>query len=128
VTLPVRHVVAALLVCAPVALSACGGSDKPGYCADRSQLESSIKDLASLSPSGGLSGLQSQLRTLVASARSDFPSETQAIDSSVNALAADVRALSGTPSASQIASLASDASSVVSAVRGFVDATKSKCD
>jgi len=130
-----RHAFAALLMCAPVALSACGGSDKPGYCADRSQLESSIKDLANLSPSNGLSGLQAQLRTierdanaLVASARSDFPSETKAIETSLEALSSDVRTLPSSPSATQIAALASDASGVVSAVRGFADATASACD
>ena len=130
-----RQVCALLLVCAPLALSACGGSDKPGYCSDRSQLESSIKDLSNFSPSQGLSGLESQLRTiqsnanaLVASARSDFPSETSAIKSSIDKLSTDVRGLSSSPSASQIASLASDASSVVSSVSAFADATKSKCD
>ena len=131
----IRFAVATLLVCAPVALSACGGGSKPGYCSDRSQLESSIKDLASFNPSQGLSGLQSQLRTiqsnanaLVASARADFPSQTSAIKTSIDAFASDIRALPSSPSAGQIASLASDASSVVSAVRGFADATKSACD
>lgn len=124
-----------LLVCVPLAASACGGSDKPGYCSDRSQLESSIKDLANLNPSQGLSGLQSQLRTierdanaLVASARSDFPNETNAIETSVDQLSSDIRALPSSPSAAQIASLAASASSVVSSVSGFVDATKSQCD
>lgn len=119
-----------------IAASGCGGgSSKPGYCADRDQLQSSVKDLASLSLSGGLSGLQSQLRTiqsnataLVASARSDFPSETSAIRTSVDALQSDVRAISSSPSPSQIASLATDASSAVSAVKSFTDATSSKCD
>src|SRR6185436_12915596 len=131
-----RHLVAlALAAGASVALAACGGSDKPDYCADRSQLESSIKDLTNFSPSNGVSGLQSQLSTiqsdanqLVASARGDFPSETSAIRSSVDALENDVRALPSSPSASQIASLAANATSVVSAVSGFVDATKSACD
>jgi len=124
-----------LAATASLALPACGGSDKPGYCSDRSQLESSIKDLTKLTPSSGISGLQSQLQTiqrnantLVASARADFPSETSAIRTSVNRLASDVRALPSNPSTAQIASLASNASSVVSAVSSFMDATKSKCD
>lgn len=111
-----------------------GGSGKPSYCADRDQLESSIKGIASLSLSGGLSGLQSQLRTiqsdattLVNSARSDFPSETSAIRTSVDALSTDVRALSSSPSPAQVAKLATDASSVVTSVKSFTDATSSKC-
>jgi hypothetical protein len=122
-------------ISAVVAVTGCGGGGKPGYCADRANLESSIKDLSNLSFSGGLSGLQSQLRTiqgnatkLVDSARSDFPSETSAIRSSVNALQSDVSALASSPSPSQIASLASDASSVVRSVTSFTDATSSKCD
>jgi len=135
VTRLARHA-AALLVCLPVAVSACGGGDgKPGYCADRSQLESSIKDLTNFNPAAGLSGLEAQLRTiqsnanaLVASARADFPSETNAIKTSVDALSSDIRTLPSNPSATQIASLAANASSVVSSVSAFVDATKSKCD
>jgi hypothetical protein len=136
---PARHPFRALAlvgaISALVAVTGCGGGGKPGYCADRDNLESSIKDLSSLSLSGGLSGLQSQLRTiqgnatkLVDSARSDFPSETSAINSSVNALASDVRALSSSPSPAQVASIASDASSVVRSVTSFTDATSSKCD
>lgn len=122
-------------ISALVVAAGCGGGGKPSYCADRDSLESSIKDLGSLSLSGGLSGLQSQLRTiqsdataLVDSARSDFPSETSAIRTSVNALSSDVRALSSSPSASQVAALATDASRVVSSVTSFTDATSSKCD
>jgi hypothetical protein len=132
-----RQLVVALVLAAAASLglSACGGSDTPGYCADRSQLERSIKDLANLSPSGGISGLKSQLQTiqrnanaLVASASDDFPSETSAIRTSVDRLEGDVGALPSNPSTAQIAALASDASSVVSAVSGFVDATQSECD
>ena len=121
-------------LCALVAVTGCGGGGKPGYCADRDSLESSIKDLGSLSLSGGLSGLQTQLRTiqsnattLVDSARSDFPSETSAISSSVDALSTDVRALSSSPSPAQVTSLATDISRVVRSVTSFTDATSSKC-
>jgi hypothetical protein len=131
-----RHTCAALLVtCAPLAVGACGGNSKPDYCTDRSQLESSVQDLTNINPSQGLSGLQAKLRAiqsnanaLVASAQSDFPSETSALKSSVDRLANTVRALPSSPSTAQIGALASDASAAVSAVSGFVDATKSKCD
>jgi hypothetical protein len=131
-----RPVVAAVLAGALVAAAGCGGgSDKPGYCTDRAALEQSVKSLTSLKPSEGLSGLQTSLQTiqaevnrLVASARSDFPSETSAIRSSFTALSTDVRALPSSPSASQLAAVAADAASAVSAIRGFVNATKSECD
>jgi hypothetical protein len=132
---PFRALALVGAISALIAVTGCGGGGKPGYCADRDKLESSIKDLTNLSLSGGLSGLQSQLRTiqsnattLVDSARSDFPSETNAIRTSVNALTADVRALSSNPTPSQVASIASDASSAVRSVTSFTDASSSKCD
>ncbi|HKG02159.1 MAG TPA: hypothetical protein VKB03_03190 [Conexibacter sp.] len=132
---PFRALALVGAISALVALTGCGGGGKPDYCADRDKLESSIKDLSNLSFSGGLSGLQSQLRTiqsnattLVDSARSDFPSETRAISSSVNAFASDVRTLPSSPSPSQVASLATDAGAVVTAVKDFADATSSNCD
>jgi hypothetical protein len=116
-----------------VALAGCGSS-KPAYCSDRSNLESSIKDLPSVTSSGGISGLTSQLTTikgdataLVSSAKSDFPTETTAVKSSVDALDSAVKALPSSPSATDIAAVAADAASVVSSVKSFSDSSKSKC-
>ncbi len=132
----VRAAVLAACALVLVAASGCGGGSgsKPGYCSDRTALEQSVKGLTKLSPSQGLSGLQSQLSAiqseadrLVASAKSDFPSETSAIRTSFEALSSAIRALPSNPSASQLAAVAADASTAVSAVTGFFDATKSKC-
>ncbi len=116
-----------------VALAGCGSS-KPDYCSARSNLENSVKGLTGLNVSSGISGLQAQLNkiqtdasTLVSQAKSDFPTQTSAIKSSVDALNSAVKSLSANPSASQIATVASSASSMVSSVKGFVDATSSKC-
>ena len=128
-----RQLAALAAVAALLGAAGCGSS-KPGYCADRSRLEQSIKDLGSVNLSNGLSGVEAQLRTiesnanaLVASAKSDFPTQANAIRTSIDTLASGIRALPSNPAPTQIASLATDASSVVSAVRGFADATKSKC-
>lgn len=116
-----------------VALVGCGSS-KPAYCSARTNLENSIKGLTSLNASSGISGLEAQLKkiqtdatTLVSQAKSDFPSQTSAVKSSVDALDSAVRSLPANPSASQIATVASSASSVVSSVKSFVDASSSKC-
>ena len=92
---PALSAVAAVVV---IALAGCGSS-KPGYCADRTNLENSIKGLTSLSVSSGLSGLEAQLTkietdatTLVNSAKSDFPTETSAVKSSVDSLSSAVKA------------------------------------
>ena len=112
-----------------VTLAGCS-SGKPAYCTDRTNLENSVKGLTS----SGVSGLKSQLKqiqtdatTVVNSAKSDFPSETGAITSSVNALKSSVAALPSSPSAAQIATVTKDAAGVVSSVKSFVDASNSKC-
>jgi hypothetical protein len=114
---------------AAVALAGCGSS-KPAYCTDRTDLQNSVKGLTS----AGISGLKTQLKqvqsdasTLVSSAKSDFPNETSAITSSVNTLKNSLSALPSSPSAVQAAIVARDASSVVSSVKNFVDASNSKC-
>jgi hypothetical protein len=116
-----------------LAAAGCGGGGKPAYCSDRSKLENDIKALPS-AITGGVSSLKSQLQTiqssanaLVASAKSDFPTETSAVKSSVDQLASAVDALPSSPSTSQVASLAGDASAVVTSVKNFDDATSSKC-
>jgi hypothetical protein len=117
-----------------VGVAGCGGSSKPAYCSDRSNLESSIKGLTSLSASSGISGLKTQLTTiqsdankLVSSAKSDFPSQTSAIKSSVAALESAVKALPSNPSATQLGPVAAAAASVVNSVKSFMDVTSSKC-
>jgi hypothetical protein len=131
---PLRALALVGAISALVVAAGCGGGGNPSFCADREQLERSVRDLANLSFSGGLGELQSKLRTiqsdaatLVDSARSDFPRETSAIRSSVGALESDVRGLASSPSASQVAALASDAARVVRSVTSFADATSSDC-
>jgi hypothetical protein len=124
---------AMILAVALVALVGCGSS-KPAYCSDRTKLENSVKGLTSLNLNNGLSGLKSQLTTiksdattLVNSAKSDFPNETSAVKTSVDALDSAVKAAPSSPSAAQIAAIGADAANVVNSVKSFVDASKSKC-
>ena len=128
-----RATAACIALLALVALSACGSS-KPAYCSSRTNLENSVKGLASLNASSGISGLKAQLgkvqsdvNTVVSQAKSDFPSQTSALKSSVDSFSTAINGLSGTPSASQIGALATSASSVATSVKAFVDATSSKC-
>jgi hypothetical protein len=125
--------VAVLMAVGVIGLAGCGSS-KPSYCSNRTNLENSIKGLTSLNISSGISGLKSQLqkiesdaKALVNSAKSDFPSETSALTSSVDSMASAVKALPSNPSAGQIAAVATNAASVVSSVKSFTDATSSKC-
>ena len=87
-----------------------------------------------MSPSSGISALEAAFtkiktdaNTVVSQAKGDFPNETSAIKSSVDALTSAVNALKTNPSPSHIATVASAAASVVSSFQNFVDASKSKC-
>jgi hypothetical protein len=128
-----RAPVAVVAATALIAVAGCGSS-KPAYCSDRTNLENSVKGLTSLNFSSGISGLESQAKkiesdatSLVNAAKSDFPSETGAVKSSVDALANAVKALPSSPSATQIAAIGASAASVASSVKSFVDTSKSKC-
>ena len=112
-----------------VALAGCSSS-KPAYCADRTNLQNSVKGLTSAGISGlksQISQIQSDATTLVNSAKSDFPSETSAITSSVDALKSSATALSSPPTVAEIATFTKDAASVVNSVKSFMDASNSKC-
>ena len=134
--MPVRAISSlAVAVVSFALLAGCGGSSKPGYCSDRSNLESSIKGLANVDlASGGLNALQQQLqkvqsdaKALVSSAKSDFPSETGALETSVSNLSDAIKQIGSSPSPKQVAALVPDLQGVVTAVKGFANASSSKC-
>jgi hypothetical protein len=124
----------ALLAMVAVVVAGCGGSSKPAYCSDLSTLKDDVKGVSVPTSSSDVNDLKSQFKTiqsdataLVNSAKSDFPSETSAIKSSVDTLASAVKALPSSPSTTQIAAIVSDAAGVASSVNSFSDAAKSKC-
>jgi hypothetical protein len=126
---PRRSLAVSLLVAA-LAIAGCGSS-KPSYCDHLTKLKGSISNL---SVSGGIGSLKTQLngiaseaKTLVSSAKSDFPTETSAIKSSISKLQTDIAGIASSPTPAQLAAAASDAKGVVTSVNGFSSATKSKC-
>ena len=128
-----RAAVALVALTGAVAMAGCGSS-QPAYCTDRTNLESSISGLSHVDFSNGLSSLEAQLKkiesnatTLVNSAKSDFPTETSAITSSVDALKSSVTQLASDRSVANIAAVTTNAASVVRSVKSFTDATNSKC-
>ena len=123
----------ALVVLICIGCAGCGGS-KPKYCSDRSNLESSVKGLTGLTVSSGVTGLEAQLNkiktnstALVKSAQGDSPNETASIKSSFDALSKTVKGLSSSPSAGDIATVATQTSAFVTSVKTFMDSTSSKC-
>jgi hypothetical protein len=129
-----RLLKAMTIAVALVVVAGCGGSGKPAYCTDRSNLQSSVQGLKSAASSRDVDGLkssatkvQSDATSLVNAAKGDFPTETSAVKSSVDTLKGAVNALPASPSPQQIAPVVTGAASVVTSVQSFSDASKSKC-
>lgn len=124
------------LALVPVALLWAGcGSSNPSYCSKADEVELAVQDLKEINLSKGVSSLtsavskvQSTANAAVAAAKKDFPTETASISSSVAALKTTVDQLPSSPSATQIATLTIEITSVVNAVNGFISQTKKKCD
>ena len=126
-----RRLVLCGLTIGLAALIAASGSSKPAFCKSQDALQ---KTVTSVSITGGVSSLKTQLQTiegqaksLVSSAKSDFPTETQAIDSAVSSLQTSVKALSSSPTPAQLASVGVDIKNTITSISAFASASKSKC-
>ena len=116
--------------------SGCGDDNsKPGFCADKSALEESIKALPGSVTSGNIDALKTQAqevesdaRALVDSAKSDFPSETSAITSSIDSVKTAIEGLSDSPSPADLAPIVTGAAAVANAVNTFSSAADSECE
>ncbi len=131
-------IVAAALVAALVA-AGCGGSSKPDYCSNVSDLRQSVDDLKSVNLEfADLSTLQADVQkvlsnaaAVVSSAKQDFPNETSALESSVSRLSTDIKGLpSHRPAGSSLASpeLAREITTAVAAAEDLSTAISSACD
>lgn len=127
------RVLPALAVVA-VLLASCGSS-KPAYCGNVSNLKNSVHELRNVNVSeNGVSALTSQLKTIesnaksvVSSAQTDFPNETAALSSSLSQLKTALTQLPSAPSATDLAGVARLAKSSATAVTNLASATSSKC-
>lgn len=126
-------VVALLAAGAVMALAGCG---KPQYCSDRSTLQQSVSGLndVQVTQSGGVDRLKTQLtkvesdaNALAKSAKSDFPSESSSVQSSVKSLKSAVQALPASTSRQLLVTVAANVKATVAAFDNFKTATDSKC-
>ena len=117
-------------------LCACGGSSKPSYCKQTANLKQSVSDLGSVNILQGgtsaltsaLSKVQSDASAVVNSAKSDFPNESSAITSSIDALKKSAQSLASSPTQpAVIAQVPGQISAVVKSIQNFSSATSSKC-
>jgi flagellar hook-associated protein FlgK len=133
-----RHGICALLAAGAVAalLAGCGGSSKPSYCGKTADLKKSVQDLGSVNVVQGgtnaltsaVSSVQSNATAVVNSAKGDFPDQTSAISSSIDALRKSAQSLASSPTQpAVIAQVPGQISAVVKSVQDFSSATSSKC-
>ena len=117
-------------------LAGCGGSSKPGYCSDVTNFKNAVKDLGNVNViQGGTSAITSAIQKVestgkaaVASAKSDFPSQTSAVDSSLTALDTTVKQLSNPQTQkTALTQLPAQITATGKAIDSFVSATNSKC-
>ena len=127
---------AAALVLVALLLAACGGSSKPAYCSNVSDLEGSVQELKSVElESGALATLEADLKkvqtnadAVVGSAKEDFPTETSALKSAVSSLSTAVGQLPAAPTPQELLALATQIDTTVSAAEELSSATESACE
>jgi hypothetical protein len=127
----------AAVAASAVLLAACSGSsDKPAFCGDIETLQNSITQLSDIQLEPGvldnfqtqLETVQSNAQTAVDSARSDFPQETDALDTAINNLETSVQDLPSSPSATQLGAVALNVSATVNAAQDLQSAAESACN
>ncbi|HET8977284.1 MAG TPA: hypothetical protein VFN87_03945 [Solirubrobacteraceae bacterium] len=124
-----------------LAVAGCGSTGnttagKPSYCTARSNLEQSVKALPQTDVlKNGTKALEANLEKVVNDAKAlknavktDFASETKAIDTAMNALTTTLHQIqSQGPTAANLTALPGQISAVASSVKSFTSATASKC-
>ena len=128
--------VALALVSVVLALPACGGSSKPAYCAQKTALQNSLKQLTSSSTlSGGVTSItgavqkvETDAQALVSAVKTEFAPQTTALTSSLSALETSVGQLSSSQTrAAALAALPAQVSAFETAVQNLADAAKNRC-
>lgn len=138
-TAPRTRRLGAAAACAAAALAAgaCGSSSggQPSYCQARDDLQESITGLKGVDVTAqGTDKLKAQLadvadqaKAVAAATKDDFPSQSGAVQSSVDQLKQSVDALSGAPSAQQVVELGTQVAAAGSSVKSLGEATKDAC-
>jgi hypothetical protein len=118
-----------------VVLAAGCGDSKPEFCSNTDDLRQALSTLKDDVTSGNVSAINSDAQTVntevdavTTSAKSDFPNETSAVQSSVSTLTSTIHSLPSSPSVSDLAQLVGDVRTAVTAVDNFKTATSSACD
>jgi hypothetical protein len=126
--------VVTLLSLSVLVAAGCGAA-KPEYCSKADDLQGALDTLKGDVSGGNVSAISADLQTakteldaVARSAKSDFPTETRAVRSSVSSLASAIKALPSSPSSSDLVRLAGEVVAVKTAVDNFKTVTGSECD
>jgi hypothetical protein len=115
--------------------SSSSSSSKPAYCAAASQLRTSVNDLGNItinvhdlsSVSTAVSKVQANAKTFATEAKSAYPSQTTALQSSLSSLETAVKSAVSQPSLTTVAAVVSSVSQVKTATDSLQTAVKGKC-
>ena len=132
-----RKTLVSFVVVGMTALVGCGGGSKPDYCSDVTDLKDAVSGLTSVKVTeNGVSSLKTAAdkvvtsgEKLVTDAKSAFPSETTALNTSLAALKSTAQQL-GDPATAKAAlpAVPAEIVGVKTAFDGLQSAVKSKCD
>jgi outer membrane murein-binding lipoprotein Lpp len=116
-------------------LAGCGSS-KPAYCDPVSKIETAVKSLPTVQDvkehgigtlTSAISTLKQNATTAIDQAKSDFSSQTTALNNSVDALSSTVKHLPSSLSAATLAQLGAELSAVRTDAKNLQNAVSSKC-
>lgn len=132
---PAPHLLVAGLLTLMLAVSGCGGKDKPAVCGDVDALQSSISALTDIKVQQGalpelktkLAQVQTDAASLKTDASSEYGTEIDAVDAAATAVKSSVDAAIATPNATTIAAAVATLGQLKTALTGLQSAVKSTC-
>jgi hypothetical protein len=132
---PVPHLLVAGLLTLMLAVSGCGGKDKPAVCTDVTNLESSISAVTKIKIDQGaltelktkLAQVQTDAAQLKTDAQSQYATEISAVDAAATAVKTSVDAAIATPNATTLAAAVASLQQLKTALSGMQSAVKSTC-
>jgi hypothetical protein len=132
---PAPHLLVAGLLTLMLAVSGCGGKDKPAVCTDVTDLESSVSAVTKIKVDQGaltelktkLAQVQTDAAQLKTDAQSQYSTEISAVDAAATSVKTTVDAAIATPNATTIAAAVASLQQLKTALSGMQTAVKSTC-
>jgi hypothetical protein len=132
---PVPHLLLAGLLTLMLAVSGCGGKNKPAVCTDVTNLESSISSVTKIKINQGaleelktkLAQVQTDANQLKTDAKSEFGTEISAVDTAATTFKTALDAAVAAPSTTTITAVIAAVPALTTALSNLQSAVKSTC-